>query len=117
MSLDYPNLRWIEDNKYQGWTYTFAGQGRTMWGGKFVENLIQALARIIIMGHMRQAYQDYGLRPALQAHDELVYVVPTAMLPTLEAGLLRIMKTQPKWSRNLPIDAEAGHGPTYGDAK
>lgn len=117
MSLDYPNLRWVEDPKYQGWTYNFAGQGRTMWGGKFVENLIQALARIIITGHMRQAYEQFGLRPALQAHDELVYVVPTAMLPQLEQGLLDIMKTQPKWSRNLPIDAEAGHGPTYGDAK
>lgn len=117
MTLDYPNLRWVEDNKYQGWTYDFSGQGRTMWGGKFVENLIQSLARIIITSHMRQVYQEYSLKPALQAHDELVYVVPTPMLPKLEAGLLRIMRTTPKWANGLPTDAEAGSGPTYGDAK
>lgn len=117
MTLDYPNLRWIENTKYSGWTYDFAGQGRTMWGGKFVENLIQSLARIIIMEHMREAKNQLGIRPALQAHDELVYVVPDARLAECEAGLLSIMKTAPAWASDLPIDAEAGYGPTYGDAK
>lgn len=117
MTLDYPNLRYIQNSKYQGWGYTFAGQVRTMWGGKFIENLIQALARIIVMEHMRQAYKQYNMRPALQAHDELVYVVPTPMLPQLKQGLLSIMKTAPSWAKGLPVDAESGHGPTYGDAK
>ena len=117
MTLDYPNLRWIDTQKYTGWSYDFAGQGRTMWGGKFVENLIQSLARIIIMDHMRQAKQQLGINPALQAHDELVYVVPDARLTECREGLLSIMKTAPAWAAGLPVDAEAGYGPTYGDAK
>jgi hypothetical protein len=117
MSLDYPNLRWVENKKYSGWTYNFAGQGRTMWGGKFVENLVQALARLTITGHMIEAKRRLGIRPALQAHDELVYVVPNARLAECKAGLLDIMRTPPAFAPDLPIDAEAGVGPTYGDAK
>lgn len=117
MKLHYPNLRYVEEKKYKGWAYDFAGQGRTMWGGKFVENLIQSLARITIMEHMLRAHKELGLKPALQAHDELVYVVPNARLAECEAGLLSIMKTPPSFAPDLPIDAESGTGPTYGDAK
>lgn len=117
MSISYPNLRHIESNKYTGWTYDFAGQGRTLWGGKFVENVIQSLARIIIVDNMCQARNKLGLHPALQAHDELVYVVPTLEVPRHDAALLALMKIPPAFAPDLPVDAETGHGPTYGDAK
>jgi len=117
MFLTYPNLRWVHDAKYEGWSYDFAGMGRTMWGGKLVENIVQSLARIIITGHMRAAKKELGIRPALQAHDELVYVVPNDRLAECEAGLLSIMSTAPEWAKDVPIDCEAAHGPTYGDAK
>ncbi|MGL4557924.1 MAG: DNA polymerase, partial [Afipia sp.] len=38
MTLDYPNLKFIQTPKYEGWTYTYAGRTRTLWGGKVVEN-------------------------------------------------------------------------------
>jgi hypothetical protein len=117
MFLTYPNLRWVHNPKYEGWSYDFAGMGRTMWGGKLVENIVQSLARIIITQHMREARKELGIRPALQAHDELVYVVPNARLAECEAGLLSIMSTPPEWAKDVPIDCEAAHGPTYGDAK
>ena len=117
MFLTYPNLRWMHNPKYEGWSYDFAGMGRTMWGGKLVENIVQSLARIIITQHMREARKVLGIRPALQAHDELVYVVPNARLAECEAGLLSIMSTPPEWAKDVPIDCEAAHGPTYGDAK
>ncbi len=117
MFLNYPNLRWVHNRKYEGWSYDFAGMGRTMWGGKLLENIIQAVTRIVIMDHMREVRKQLGIRPALQAHDELVYVVPNDRLVEYEAGLLSIMRTAPEWAKGVPIDCEASSGPTYGDAK
>lgn len=117
MTLDYPNLRFVDTKKYRGWSYDFAGMGRTMWGGKFVENLIQSLAQITIKTHMLEAKNRLGIKPALQAHDELVYVVPNARVDEVSEGLLSIMKTPPSWASDLPIDAELSYGPSYGDAK
>lgn len=117
MFIAYPNLKYVTSMKYEGWWYEYAGMGRTMWGGKMVENIIQALARIIIMEHMLEAKQRLGIRPALQAHDELVYTVPNARLAECESGLLSIMRSVPDWAEGLPVDAEAGVGETYGEAK
>ncbi len=117
MAIAYHNLRWIESKKYTGYAYDFAGQGRTLWGGKMVENICQSLARIIIMGNMRQVKKELGLRPALQAHDELVYVVPTSEVTQLRLSILKIMQISPAFAPDLPMGAEAAYGPTYGDAK
>lgn len=117
MFLNYPNIRHVYSAKYSGWSYEYGGQPRTLWGGKLVENIIQALARIIIMDHMLEVRKTLGLRPALQAHDELVYIVPTDRLNEYNLELLRIMKTVPAWAEGLPVDAETGFGKTYGDAK
>ena len=117
MNITYHNLRWIENKKYSGWVYDFAGQGRTLWGGKVVENICQSLARIIITGHMLEIKRKLKLQPALQAHDELVYIVPTKHVKVYEHHVLKIFKTPPAFAPDLPVDAEASYGPTYGDAK
>ena len=117
MPIVYHNLRWIETKKYRGYVYDFAGQGRTLWGGKMVENICQSLARIIIMGNMRQVRKQLGLQPALQAHDELVYVVDTTNVEYYRDEILKIMTIPPGFAPDLPMGAEAEFGPTYGDAK
>jgi DNA polymerase len=48
---------------------------QSIWGGKLLENITQALARIVIMqAALRLA--ERGYRFCLQAHDELVFAVP-----------------------------------------
>jgi DNA polymerase len=117
MPIMYHNLRWIETKKYSGYVYDFAGQGRTLWGGKVVENICQSLARIIIAQNMRQIKNELGLQPALQAHDELVYVVDTTNVEYYRGEILRMMTIPPGFAPDLPMGAEAEFGPTYGDAK
>ena len=117
LALHYNNLRYLHSKKYEGWVYDFAGQGRTLWGGKVVENICQALGRIVIMAAMLRIKKELGLRPALQAHDELVYVVPTSQAAAYGKEILRIMKISPDFAPDLPLDAEVKWGPTYGDAK
>ena len=117
LALHYNNLRMVQSKKYEGWAYDFAGQGRTLWGGKVVENICQSLGRIVIMAAMLRVKKEVAIRPALQAHDELVYVVPTPQVTAYEKEVLRIMRIPPDFAPDLPLDAEAGWGPTYGDAK
>ena len=117
MALWYNNLRFIDTRKYRGWSFEHAQRPKMLWGGIVVENICQALARITITEHMLRARKELGIRPALQAHDELVYVVPEGQADHYESGILQIMKTPPEFAPDLPIDAEAATGYTYGDAK
>ena len=117
MTLDYPNLKYIQTKKYDGWSYTYAGRPRTLWGGKIVENIVQSLARIKITDAMREIRDELGYRPALQAHDELVYVGLTKQSPELIAAMIEIMSRPPLWAPNLPLAAEGEFGNTYGDCK
>jgi hypothetical protein len=117
MAIWYHNLRYIDTNKYRGWSFTYAERPKTLWGGKMVENIVQSLARITVTEHMTRIRKELGLRPCLQAHDELVYVVPESRVEEYQRGVLRIMKSPPSFAPDLPIDAEAAWGLTYGDAK
>jgi DNA polymerase len=105
------------------WWFTYNGKPKKLYGGKFLENIIQALARIIVMDAAVRAedrlLMEYGirLRLALQVHDELVFVVPTHLVETVRALLLEEMRRVPTWGPGIPLDAEDGVGATYGDAK
>lgn len=90
--------------------------GNNIWGGSFLENICQALARIIATrAEMRLA--RLNLHVALQAHDELVFHVPTSTVNICLQAIESEMTKQVDWMPNLPIAIETGHGASYGDAK
>jgi len=97
------------------WSFTYGGKPKKLYGGKLLENIVQALARIITM--------DAGLRIqkrlplGMQVHDELVYGVPTALKEEFREFALNQMRRRPLWAPTLPLEAEAGVGPSYGAAK
>lgn len=117
MALWYNNLRYVDTRKYRGWSFTFAGRPKMLWGGTMVENIIQALAFITIKEQAIRVRRELGLRYAMQAHDELVYVVPETHAQHYHDEIIRIMRIPPSFAPDLPIDAEAAWGDTYGDAK
>lgn len=117
MSLIYNRLRKIETDKYSGYVYNFAGETRTLWGGKLTENIVQKLARILIMGYMRQIRHMIGIIPALRQHDELDYVVPLKYADKIAAVIGKIMRVPPSWAPDLPVEVEINYGPTLGDCK
>lgn len=117
MSLIYNKLRKITTDKYTGYVYNFAGETRTLWGGKLTENIVQKLARILIMGYMRQIRHTIGIIPALRQHDELDYVVPLKYADKIAAVIGKIMRVPPSWAPDLPVEVEINYGPTLGDCK
>ena len=116
MTISYPNMRYVESKKYTGWSYDFAGMGRTMWGGKMVENVVQALSRIIIAESMIKI-DELGYRTLLQAHDELVYCIPVNEVDEADKIIMEVMTTPPSFAPDLPIDAESAWGDSYGECK
>lgn len=99
-----------------GHRYRYGKKTYRMYGPKFLENIVQALARIVVMNAALRLW-DRGLKFRLQAHDELAFIVRTEEAEQCKAIVLEEMKRAPSWAPNLPLDAEANYGNSYGDAK
>lgn len=76
------------------------------YGGKLVENIVQAIARDIFMGGMLRADED-GYNVCIRVHDELVCETPDDPAFTVD-GLSAHMTRGESWSTGLPL-AAAGH--------
>jgi DNA polymerase I-like protein with 3'-5' exonuclease and polymerase domains len=85
-----------------------------IYGGKCVENLVQALAGIIVREQMVKIGLA-GYFVAFQVHDENVCVVREEEADEAEAKIIHIMSTPPKWAPTLPVACEAGCADNYGD--
>jgi len=103
--LSYPKVE-IEDGRI-----TFAGTNQytrkweriETYGGKLVENIVQAVARDVFMTSMVGAEQhDYGV--CIRVHDELITEVPDTADYTVDQ-LASIMATKPSWATGLPLAA------------
>jgi DNA polymerase len=87
-----------------------------LYGAKLLENITQALARIVVMqAAVRLA--DRGLRFVLQAHDELVFLVPNDNVIESKAIISEEMTRVPDWLPGLPLAVEIGSGANYGVCK
>lgn len=130
MFLRYPELRAEPGGKYgDEYRYT-ARKGRKVetiytYGAKIIENIVQALARIIVFDQMLaidrwMAKQGLAsgecMAIAMTVHDEADAVTPDHAVEETEAMMLRTMSTPPTWAPDLPVFAETGVGKNYGDA-
>ena len=86
-----------------------------IYGGKIVENIVQALARIVVADQMRAIARRYQV--VLQVHDEVVIVCDENEAEEAKAFVVDAMSTPPSWAPDLPIACEAHIGYTYGDVK
>jgi DNA polymerase len=84
-----------------------------MWGGSLVENVVQALARIIVGEQMLKVNEKY--RVVLTVHDAAVVVVKKQELEAALEYITRVMSVPPNWANDLPVACEAGHGVSYGE--
>lgn len=122
--LYYPNLRvqdgqWADGRPKKEMIYDKRrGRGfetKYIYGGKGVENAVQALARIVVFDQMVEISRKYKV--VLTVHDEVVACVPEDKAVAAEAYMTAVMSQAPKWAPNLPIACEASVGRTYADCK
>ena len=116
--MKYPNLRKITNE--QGKTeYVYdikkgkATIPNRIYGGKVIENVCQALARIIIGEQMLQVAKKYKV--VMTVHDAIACVVPEAQADTAQEYVELCMKLRPKWALELPLSCESGVGNNYGE--
>ena len=78
-----------------------------------VENIVQALARIIVGEQMLRIRERY--RPVLTVHDAAVIVAPEKELDQAIGFITEVMSTPPSWAAGLPVACEAKSGQSYGE--
>ena len=86
-----------------------------LYGGKVVENVIQALARIVITDQMTAIGQHY--HAVFQVHDEIIINVAANEAGVAQQVVEKIMSTPPLWADTLPVACESGVGDNYGECK
>lgn len=119
--IRYPNLRKTAD----GFEYDGRYGPVRIYGGKIVENVVQALARIVVFDQMAKMEQHLRTmdeptrrhKTVLTVHDEIVCVVPDDETIWAYKKLLDIMSTPPQWCADLPVACEGDVAESYGDAK
>jgi DNA polymerase bacteriophage-type len=111
--IRYPNLRRITKNDKTQIVYDSRKGEISIWGGAVVENIVQALARIIVGTQMCEINHKY--RVALTVHDAAVVVAPEEEVDNAVEFVTSVMSTPPDWAHGLPVACEAKVGATYGD--
>lgn len=117
--IRYPNLRQEvreEDGKKE-WVYGDGRHKARIYAGKVTENIVQHLARNVIMGNALAIQKQTGLYPALRVHDELVYVVDEKDAKDVLAQVQAVMRTPPVWWDSLVTWSEGETGDNYGSCK
>jgi DNA polymerase len=109
----YPGLKWDTSEAKSKFTYKSRRGVNSIWGGSVVENVVQALARIIVGEQMLEINKKY--RPVLTVHDAVVNVVPETDVEEALSFIMSAMSSPPSWATGLPVACEAHHGVSYGD--
>jgi hypothetical protein len=130
LKMEYaePGSKMVKDPKSgqfrEEFSYRYGKMRHRIYGAKLLENIVQALARIIVMNAAlrirdrgRQTSCPWAYRFVLQAHDELAYILPLAELAAAKVMIHAEMVRPPSWGRDIPLTADVGIGDSYGEAK
>jgi hypothetical protein len=120
--LHYPHLQYSKD---AGFTYLSGRNKRThIYGGLFIENIVQYLERVIMNRFMLRLKREYldtvtggEGRIAWTSHDEVTAVVPERYAPECHQTMLTLLNDPPAWANGLPLFSEGGFGDVYGAIK
>lgn len=106
--IRYPNLRIVERRT----VYDSRKGPVNIWGGAMVENIVQALARIIVGTQMLEIHSRYPVK--LTVHDAAVMLIPVVEIEEGVEFVKRVMSTPPVWATGLPVACEAKYDESYG---
>jgi DNA polymerase len=118
LHLRYPNLRKHTDSttgKTELVYDTKKGKAtipNRIYGGKVIENVCQALARIVIGEQMLMVAKKYKV--VMTVHDAIACIAPKEEVERAVEYVEMCMRIRPKWAPELPLNCEAGYGKSYG---
>jgi len=109
LMIRYPELN-MDNGKY---SYKSRKGEVSIWGGSVVENVVQALARIIVGEQMLKLNERY--RPVLTVHDAAVCIIPEDEVEEATEFIVNVMSEPPEWAVGLPVACEAKVASSYGE--
>lgn len=118
MYIKYPNLRATQKDDGGTELVYDTKRGKTtvpnrIYGGKVVENVCQALARIVIGFQMLMVAKKYKV--VMTVHDAIACIAPEEKADVAMEYVQLCMKLRPDWALDLPLSCEAGQGRSYGE--
>ena len=111
MRLSYPHLG-IDEHE-GGFQYQAKSGSTKLYGGKLVENITQALARIIIAGMMRELrlkLEPLGGYIVGMVHDSIWVIAPEAHNLAVSTIINEVMTKSPSWIPTIPLAVDLSHG-------
>ncbi len=84
-----------------------------IYGGKVVENVVQAIARCIVGEQMIRISKKY--RVVLTVHDAVMVLVRDYEAKEARDYVEQCMRWVPEWATGLPVNCESGVGKSYGE--
>lgn len=112
MYLKYPDLKKARgDNGYDQWTYQSGDMRKKIYGSLLTENIVQALARVIVATQMLWIDKKYPV--VMTTHDEAVAHPKLAQAQKCYEFMEKCMMTAPWWCPTLPLAAEGGWADNY----
>lgn len=113
MTLKYPKLRKArnEEKGFEEWSYQSGEIRKKIYGGLLCENLVQALARIIVGEQMLMIDKKY--RCVMTTHDEVVTHPKLREAEKCYQFMHQCMTTPLWWCADIPLAAEGGWAENY----
>lgn len=116
--VEYTDEKTGEVKTFDSWQIHYYGKDGKSWsvqythGGKLVENIVQAIARDVLVNGLRGAHDD-GFRIPMHVHDEIITEV---LIDDEERDLERLkshMTAKIPWAPGLPLGAAGWEGFWY----
>lgn len=115
--LILPNKMALKYHKLDGDSFFNGRHTETIYGGKITENVVQALARIVITEAMLRIsdYLDETNQGqiVLTVHDEIVVVAREDDACNTLDKMIELMCIPPAWAPEIPLAAEGGYDKAY----
>lgn len=114
--LDYTGLvreegEWRMRNRAGALMRNASGQPIRLYGGLMTENVVQALARVIMSQAMPAIAERYPI--AMSTHDELACIADEREADECLRFMIQELTRRPKWMPRIPLAAEGGHDVSY----
>lgn len=113
MALKYPDLKKSrsEESGWDEWTYQAKEMRKKIYGGLLCENIVQALARIIVAQQMLTISKRAPV--VMTTHDEVVACVLAALGAATYKFMHKCMSTPLAWCKDIPLNCEGGYATNY----
>jgi hypothetical protein len=107
--IDYIDLDGTRASFYNDRPSIVYGKDLRLYGGKIVENVVQAVARDILVEAILRL-ERAGWAVVLHVHDEIILQVPSERDQDGLAAAVEALSTEPTWAPGLPLAAEGQIG-------